>query len=63
MIVCRKFDNKKLFIQKCKDGSSDGRGYIIALDDDDVHSLILAAKASDKAERLSLLRERLQDLI
>ena len=63
LIVCRKFDNKELFIQRCKDVSSDGRGYIIALDDDDVRSLILAAKASDKSERLTLLRERFQDLI
>lgn len=63
LIICRRFENKGLFIERCRDVSSDGRGYIIALDDDDIKSLIVSAKSSEKPERLSLLRTRFQELI
>lgn len=45
LLVCRHFENKKLFIERCKDTYKDGRGVIIAIDDDDVVRL-LSYKAS-----------------
>jgi len=32
LLICRKFDNKNLFIQRCKDTAQDGRGFIVPLD-------------------------------
>lgn len=36
LIMCRGFDDKKMFIQRCKDTASDGRGIIICFDDADI---------------------------
>ncbi len=63
IVVCRQFENKPLFMQRCKDVAGDGRGYIIALDDDDLRALIVSAKSTTKPERLNLLRERFQGLM
>jgi hypothetical protein len=35
IIVCRSFANKDLFIERCRDASKDGHGFIIPLDDCD----------------------------
>jgi hypothetical protein len=34
-LTCRSFDNKALFVKRCRDTAIDGRGYILAVDDDD----------------------------
>ncbi len=39
-LVCRKFTNKDLFHQRCRDTAQDGRGFIVALDDSDVTQLL-----------------------
>ncbi|UFK92835.1 MULTISPECIES: hypothetical protein [Providencia] len=39
ILVCRKINDKKLFRQRCLDTANDGRGYIIAIDDDDLEVL------------------------
>jgi hypothetical protein len=44
-IVCRQFKNKALFLKRCRDTALDGRGYIIALDDADLATLVAARKA------------------
>ncbi|MFC2033875.1 hypothetical protein ACFLTT_00525 [Chloroflexota bacterium] len=40
IIICRKLDDKALFIQRCRDTADDDRGYIIPLDDDDLQILV-----------------------
>ncbi len=39
IIVCRGFDNKKQFIQRCRDTAKDGNGFILVLDDEDLKGL------------------------
>ncbi|ENC7787835.1 hypothetical protein WFP47_03555 [Yersinia enterocolitica] len=39
ILVCRKIENKKLFNQRCIDTANDGRGFILALDDDDIEKI------------------------
>lgn len=40
LLLCRKIENKPLLRQRCKETASDGRGYIIALDDEDVQTML-----------------------
>ena len=40
IIICRKLENKDLFIQRCRDTADDGRGFIIPLDDDDLRIIV-----------------------
>jgi hypothetical protein len=39
-LISRSFKNKGLFIQRCKDTYTDGRGLIIPLDDQDLINLL-----------------------
>ncbi|WP_435055192.1 hypothetical protein [Micromonospora aurantiaca (nom. illeg.)] len=67
-ITCRKFTDKALFLDRCRDTAKDGRGYVIALDDDDFAELVrerkfvVDAKPRDKA-MFHLVRERFDSLI
>jgi len=36
IIMSRHFDNKDLFVERCKDTAKDGRGIILCLDDADI---------------------------
>ena len=40
IILSRRFDNKELFLERCKDTAKDGRGIILCLDDDDITNLL-----------------------
>lgn len=40
ILACRSFKDKDLFLRRCRDTASDGRGYIIALDDEDLKRLV-----------------------
>ncbi len=40
IVVCRRFEDKALFLDRCRDTARDGRGYIVALDDDDMRGLV-----------------------
>ncbi|ENF2316953.1 restriction endonuclease, partial [Escherichia coli] len=39
ILICRKITDKQLFRQRCKDTAADGRGFILAIDDDDLDTL------------------------
>ncbi|MFX8223300.1 hypothetical protein ABTL15_21400, partial [Acinetobacter baumannii] len=64
-LVCRRFDDKARFELRCRDTALDGRGYIIALDDDDLKALVEARKVEDEApyREYPLLRQRFDALI
>jgi hypothetical protein len=47
IIFCRDFENKAKFYTRCKDTASDDRGFIIALDDNDVCNLLDFKKMED----------------
>ena len=40
IITCRSFENKELFISRCRDTANDQRGFIIPIDDDDLRVLV-----------------------
>jgi hypothetical protein len=60
LLVCRTISDKALMASRCRDAADDDRGYIIALDDDDLTTLV--EQFSETGE-LRLLRERFQALI
>lgn len=62
LLVCRTFADRALFIQRCRDTSLDGRGFIVALDDDDLAILVDARKRNDGHAALRHLRTRFNEL-
>lgn len=63
ILLCRSFTDKALFIQRCRDTALDGRGFIIALDDDDLRMLVEARKTDDPHADLLQLKERFNELV
>jgi hypothetical protein len=65
MLICRQFDNKMKFEQRCRDTALDDRGYIIVLDDVDLKALVEARKVDEEAayREYPLLRQRFGQLI
>ena len=63
MILSRSFDNKELFIKRCKDTASDGRGIVICIDDDDIHKFLLLIKDGNREEVDKILFEKYSDII
>ncbi len=63
LLVSRKIENRALVAQSCRDTANDHRGFIVALDDDDITSLVDAVKHKPAGERLNLLRERFNELV
>ncbi|GAA3388115.1 hypothetical protein [Cryptosporangium minutisporangium] len=69
MIVCRRLMKKDLFLKRCRDTAHDGRGYILAFDDEDLVEMVkerkIAVSESNKNRRalFKLVRERLDFLI
>jgi hypothetical protein len=69
ILVCRSFEDKALFLERCRDTSIDRRGYIIALDDEDLG--VLSKEAAElqfntkRQQRFAypLLRKRFDMLI
>jgi hypothetical protein len=64
ILCCRHFDDKALFIQRCRDTANDGRGVIVPIDDDDLAELVLDRTSEDpKIDQERLLRQRLDVLV
>jgi hypothetical protein len=69
IITCRSFDNKELFLARCKDTANDRNGFIIVLDDDDLEVLAREATSlqgeADRGKRFAypLIRQRFDMLI
>lgn len=61
LLISRKIKNKELFEQRCIDTAKDGRGFIVALDDDDLRKLV--HDLQDGNEEFELLRQKFDRLI
>lgn len=59
-LVCRTIEDKSTMTARCKDTAADGRGFIIALDDTDLSTLVEQLTTTG---RLDLLKERFDALI
>jgi hypothetical protein len=65
LLVCREFKDKGLFLKRCRDTALDQRGYIIALDDDDLSELMKERRDDDApdATGFGLLMKRFKKLV
>ena len=65
ILVCRQFDNKAKFEQRCRDTALDDRGYIIVLDDADLKALVETRKVDEEAayREYPIFRQRFDKLI
>ena len=55
IITCRSFENKELFLKRCRDTANDQRGFIIPLDDDDLRVIVEEVKAQVHEARFEFL--------
>jgi hypothetical protein len=63
LLVCRSFSDKPKFIASCRDTADDQRGFIVALDDEDLGRLVEARKAGDLLAAFPSLRPRFVELV
>ena len=63
ILICRKIRNKDLMTKRCRDTSNDSRGFILALDDDDLNILIDESLKLDDSQAFPLLRRLFNGLI
>ena len=63
ILVCRRFKDKRLFMERCRDTAKDDRGFIIALDDDDLRALSAFALDGDSQLTYRLFMDRFQFLL
>ncbi|MCA9092991.1 MAG: hypothetical protein KDA68_05865 [Planctomycetaceae bacterium] len=61
LIVCREIEDKDLFLKRCRDTANDHRGYIIALDDNDIVSMALSRE--QHGIRFDQLKNQFQSLV
>jgi hypothetical protein len=60
LLICRTITDRERMTARCRDTANDGRGYVIALDDHDLDSLVAQYAATHE---LTLLRDRFNALI
>lgn len=57
LLICRTIENKALMYQRCIDTAHDRRGYMLALDDEDIISMINAYNQNTEDQSFPLLRD------
>ncbi len=62
-LVCRTLKDRPLFIKRCKDTAQDGRGFIIALDDSDINTMLDLRSKNDILGLNSYLDDRYKELV
>ncbi|MFZ2975890.1 MAG: hypothetical protein WA055_04685 [Candidatus Moraniibacteriota bacterium] len=62
-LVCRSFVDKNLFIKRCKDTAQDGRGFILALDDNDIKNLLTLKSKNNLRGINDFLESRYKELV
>ena len=63
LLVCRSFQDKQMFVRRCIDTAKDSRGFVIALDDDDLKLLTAARKDEPLYSDWQLLHDRFRALV
>lgn len=62
-LVCRELQAKKSFIERCRSSASDGQGFIIPLDDEDLGEMARTKDRSEDPLAFPLLSERFGALV
>ena len=63
ILVCRSFQNKALFLKRCRATADDDRGFVLTLDDEDLKTLVADAKVEQAQGNFPVLRARFEELI
>ncbi|MGY3409163.1 hypothetical protein ACVWZV_005276 [Bradyrhizobium sp. GM5.1] len=63
VLTCRKFENRQLFEKRCRDTALDDRGFILAIDDNDLRELISFRKDHALFEPLPMFMSQFRRLI
>lgn len=63
ILLCRSFQDKQKMIQRCRDVMNDRKGFIIALDDDDIITLLNFKEQQDEQAIDNFLSKKLDELI
>lgn len=63
LLVCRRIEDKNLFLQRCRDTAVDDRGFIIPLDDHDLRRLVETVVSTEGSQEFPLLMNRFRVLI
>ena len=63
LLISRKIEDRSLVTASCRDTANDQRGFILALDDNDIKTLVEAVKNQPRDKRLQLLRDRFNQLV
>jgi len=61
-LCCRSFEDKDLFIQRCRDTALDQQGFIIALDDSDLGTVVGFQRDSQPSQITTFLKARFDQL-
>jgi hypothetical protein len=61
-LCCRTFDDKGLFVQRCRDTALDHHAFIIALDDDDLVALLDMRRRQARTELYQFLQARFAEI-
>ena len=61
--LCRSFADKPAFIRRCRDAASDGRGWVIVLDDHDLVELVALRSQGGRGDVADRLRSRFGELV
>jgi hypothetical protein len=63
LLLCRSFDNKPRFVQRCREAAAAGRGYVLVIDDDDLRTLVGARERDDANAMLKHLTDRFGEIV
>jgi hypothetical protein len=63
LLLCRRFKDKPLFVQRYRDTAKDDRGFIIVIDDSDLKELVELVRAGKQYETFQWFQRRFDELI
>jgi len=63
MLICRKVEDRKTLLARCRDAASKEQGYVLVLEDKDVKALWKLRLAGNSEEFRQFLRGRMNDLV
>lgn len=63
ILVCRSIKDRQTLIKRCKDTANDDRGYIIAIDDDDIIQLLEEKRINPESHKYKILYDHWDKLV
>lgn len=63
IILSRRFDNKDLFVERCRDTAKDGRGIVLCLDDADIIKMLTLIQENKRSYIDGMLTRKYQQII